>query len=193
MSCLTATVSATDQRTLGFSGQTTVELGLRVADLPDVRVELCEARGAVLSAGAITATVGQSFELFFRLSATTDARVLVELFHLGADANVPPFVIKERFGVSPTGRKVATDTPTASVLTPRDWLSKFTEPGIRQFFEHLSTHGTVTESEACHMLEGQRALRKFAREFEALAKNAPFSIRIDVIAGVKRYVREGST
>lgn len=37
---------------------------------------------------------------------------------------------------------------------------------------------------------GGRQLRRFATEFENLAAKAPFEIQIDVIGGVKRYVRE---
>jgi hypothetical protein len=189
MHCLQATVTMVAQKTLGFSGSPEVELGLRVSDVIDVQVELCEARGAVLSAGTITATVGQAFELFFRLAGTTDARALVELYHLGSDAIVTPCVVNDRFGVTATGRKLAVEAPTVAAPSPRDWLQKFTDAGVRQFFEHLALHGTVTESEACTMLEGQRALRRFAGQFETYAKNAPFTVRIDVVAGVKRYVR----
>ena len=66
------------------------------------------------------------------------------------------------------------------------------EPGVRQVFEHLAAHGTVTENEAAAMLGGARGLRRFALQFEAYAQKAPFDVRIDVVAGVKRYVREGS-
>ena len=192
MHCLQATVTMVAQKTLGFSGAAQVELGLRVSDANDVQVELCEARGAQLSAGTISATVGQQFELFFRLAGATDTRALVELYHLGADASVTPCIVNDRFGVTATGRKPATEPVPNSTRPQRDWLQKFSDAGVRQLFEHLAVHGAVTESEACTMLDGQRALRKFAREFEELAKNAPFSVRIDVIAGVKRYVREGA-
>jgi hypothetical protein len=40
------------------------------------------------------------------------------------------------------------------------------------------------------MLGGPRAVRRFAGQFDALAQKAPFGIRIDVVGGVKRYVRE---
>ena len=59
-------------------------------------------------------------------------------------------------------------------------------------FEHLAAHGAVTENEAAAMLGGPRGLRRFALQFEAYAQKAPFDVRIDVVAGVKRYVREGS-
>ena len=43
------------------------------------------------------------------------------------------------------------------------------------------------------MLGGPRELRRFANRFEEYAAKAPFGVRIDVIGGVKRYVREGTT
>jgi hypothetical protein len=57
-------------------------------------------------------------------------------------------------------------------------------------FRHLAQHGIVTETEAIHLLGGSRKMRRFSSEFESLAKIAPFGIRIDVVGGVKRYVRE---
>ena len=50
----------------------------------------------------------------------------------------------------------------------------------------------MTEVEAVAMLGNQRALRRFAIRFEDYAAKAPFSVRIDIVAGVKRYVREGA-
>ena len=63
---------------------------------------------------------------------------------------------------------------------------------MRALFRHLAIHGAVTESEAVVMLGGQRALRRFALRVEEYARKVPFGVRIDVVAGVKRYVREGS-
>ena len=59
-------------------------------------------------------------------------------------------------------------------------------------FEHLAAHGAVTEDEAAAMLGGPRELRRFANRFEEYAAKVPFDVRIDVIGGVKRYVREGT-
>jgi hypothetical protein len=42
------------------------------------------------------------------------------------------------------------------------------------------------------MLGGPRGARRFAVHFEEFAQKVPFRVRIDVVAGVKRYVREGS-
>lgn len=71
------------------------------------------------------------------------------------------------------------------------WLNELPSPGVRQVFDHLASHGVITETEAAAMLGGQRELRKFAREFESHAARAPFRVRIDVAGGLKRYVREG--
>ncbi|MEX1027859.1 MAG: hypothetical protein WD049_07615 [Candidatus Paceibacterota bacterium] len=72
------------------------------------------------------------------------------------------------------------------------WLLMFPEGGIRALFAHLATHGVLTESEAATLLGGHRELRRFARQFDDLKPNAPFRVRIETVAGVKRYVREGS-
>jgi len=64
---------------------------------------------------------------------------------------------------------------------------------VRAVFGHLENHGTLTENEAAAMLGGPRGLRRFATQFEQYAKLAPFATRIEVVAGVKRYVREGGT
>lgn len=193
MQCVEATVEVVSQRELDFGGVREVELGLRVHDLPDVRVETCQTRGAArIAAGSVVAAVGEPFELFFRLSGPDDARVLLELHHQGGEAEVAPCVVDGRFQVS-----VLRGTPEMPpVPNPVDqglsWLGVLPEGGIRKLFEHLSVHGAVTESEAASMLGGPRELRKFANKFEEYAAKAPFGVRIDVIGGVKRYVREGT-
>jgi hypothetical protein len=78
-----------------------------------------------------------------------------------------------------------------AVETDRTWLAVLPEGGVRHLFEHLAAHGAVTEGEAATMLGGPRELRRFANRFEEFAAKAPFNVRIDVIGGVKRYVREG--
>jgi hypothetical protein len=58
-------------------------------------------------------------------------------------------------------------------------------------FAHLAAHGAVTEAEVATLLGSQRAARRFALYFGEHARSAPFAVRIDVVAGVKRYVKEG--
>jgi hypothetical protein len=189
MHCVEATVEVLEQRSLDFGNPKDIELAVRVPDAEGVNVELGQARGkARIEGGVIVATVGEPFEVFFRLSGSIDARVSVELYHPSAVAEVVSCVPDARFAVTATGRPPA--GPGATVGA--GWLEHFSDPGVRQVFEHLAVHGTVTEEEAAAMLGGPRGLRRFALQFEAHAQKAPFGVRINVVAGVKRYVREGS-
>ncbi len=64
---------------------------------PRFSVEPCQTRGgAKIVAGSIVATVGESFELFFRLIGPADSKVLVEIYHQGAEADVVPCVVDGR-------------------------------------------------------------------------------------------------
>ena len=190
MHCIEATLTvATDQQSLDFGSSTEVELALRVPESEKVSVELCQVRrGARLIGGSMIVTINEPFELFFKLRGDSDQRVQIELFHPGADADVQPLPIENRFAIEVSGKSIA---PT-HITVPGDgaWLNEFPEGGIRQFFNHLATHGTVTESEATNILGDSRKLRRFATQFETLSAKAPFEIRIDVVNGVKRYVKE---
>jgi hypothetical protein len=196
MHCFSGKVEVAAQTTLDFGGSKEVELALRVPNAPDLVVELCQTRGgARLKRSSLYVAVGSEFEVFFRLSGNSDARASVELFHPSAVVEVTPFVLDQRFAVTPTRQATGTASqpaPAPAESASEDWLTQLPEGGVRQLFQHLATHGAVTEAEAAGMLGGQRGLRRFARQFEALAARAPFDVRILVVAGVKRYVREGS-
>ena len=210
--CLEVRVEAVAQGALDFSGPRTIELALHALDAAGVQVELCQARGpARVEGGVVTATVGESFELFFRLSGPSDARVLVELHHPSAVAEVAAAVPDARFAVSAaravlvTAPPLATSAPAGTApppsarparspppsAAPPDWLDRLDGPEVRQLFAHLAAHGIVAEAEAATMLGGQRALRRFSSRLEEHLRHAPFTVRIDVVGGVKRYVREG--
>ena len=191
MHCLQATLTMADsQSTLDFERARAVDLSLRVVDTANVSVDLCDVRGggATLRGTTIAANVGEQFELFFRLSGEADARAQVELYHPGAEVEVAPAVIDSRFTVTVIRAGAATDSPA----TPPSeaWLDELPDEGARKLFGHLAKHGAVTESEAFTLLGDSRQLRRFSRQFESLAKKAPFEVRIDVVGGVKRYVRE---
>jgi len=189
-----ARVDNVAQQSLGFGGSDTIELGLRVADEPEIQVELCETRGgARLTRGAVIATIGEPFDLFFRLSGTTETRVRIELFHTGAEADVSPCAVEGRFAVTAARTSNRPSLHQAVPSKGREWLKELPDDGVRQVFQHLAEHGVVTESEAAAMLGSQRAARRFAMRFDELAAKAPFNVRIDVVAGVKRYVREGTS
>jgi hypothetical protein len=210
MYCVEVKVAVSAQHALDFGSPKELDLALRALDADDVQVELCQARGkARITGGAVRASVGERFELFFRLTGPNSTRVRLELHHPGAVAEVATCVLPDRFSVvgtrPPTKRPPPPETPSgetrleASVSAARPqkvqlspgWLDDF-EGGVRQVFEHLLAHGTVTEQEAASMLGGPRQFRRFARDFDDLAKKAPFVVRIAEVAGVKRYVREGN-
>lgn len=195
MHCLEVKVQIVAQGALDFGSARDIDVSLRVPDDSEIQVELCQTRGqARIVGGAVQATVGESFELFFRLSGRSDARVRVELLHSGAVAEVLPCVPDARFPVTATRAPGLPHPPahSADSASRSGWLEELPEGGVRQIFEHLAAHGTVTENEAATMLGGARGLRRFALQFEALVQKAPWAVRIDVVAGVKRYVREGN-
>lgn len=191
MHCLAARV-AYAAGSIDFGSSFELDLALRAPESPEVRVELCEVRGgARLSSGTVIATVNEEFELFFRLTGSTESRVPLELYHPSREANVKPGTLKERFDVSVEG--IATAGPVAAAPITESWLNDLPEGPIRRVFQHLAQHGSVTETEVAEMLGSAREQRKFARSFENYAARAPFTARIDVVSGVKRYVRQGAT
>lgn len=200
--CLKIQVVAAAQLALEFGSSRRVALALRIPDHPELQVELAQARGsAQLSGSVVQATVGESFELFFRLTGPSDEKVRVEVFHFSATDEVAPCIPESRFAVSAlsvgavraTPGPVPTE-PEKTLTAPEDapaWLLELPEgSGIRQFFAHLAAHGAITDPEVAAMLGSPRAARRFALQVDELAKQAPFAIRIDVVAGVKRYVKE---
>jgi hypothetical protein len=193
MHCIGAKLSVSAQQALDFGSQREVELALRVPESSDITVELCQTRGAArITRGSIMVTVGESFEIFFRLKGSVDARVLVEMYHPSAVAQVLPCILQTRFSVSAPSSSARLATPSiTSGEIESSWLDQLPDAGIRHLFKHLAEHGAVTESEAVSMLGSQRAFRSFSVKLEQYVAMAPFAVRIDVVSGVKRYVREG--
>jgi len=187
MHCLKATVTVSASEL--FGGKKSIELGMKALDAPDgVIVEVGQVRGgARLGGTVIHAEVNRPFEVFFRLLGPTDARVRVELHHTGGDAAVKAATPDARFAVTPLA-PASSAAPTSSSTA---WLAELPTAGVRQAFQHLAAHASITETELAAMLGSQRELRKFAREFEVHAARAPFRVRIDVVNGIKRYVRDG--
>ncbi len=195
MQCLRATLELDSQTALGFGGTRTLELDLRVLDAPGVQVKLQHVReGATLEGSIIQARVGEPFELFFELSGPAQGRVRVELYHPSAVAEVAPCAVG-RFAVSAVGGPATpTEAPSPSpAASDRDWLAELPEGGVRDLFAHLAAHGVVTAQDATRLLGNERRVRRFSNRFEDYAAKAPFEIRIDTVAGVKRYVREGAS
>ena len=187
---------------LSFGGREQKELGIRAVHGENIQVSfLGVSGGATLEAGAILATVGEQFDVFFRLTGPEDARVRVELFHPGSAESVKPGAVTDRFDVM---REARTQVDSASVVTARPvkepvavkptdatWLLEFENEGVRRVFRQLWQHAVVAESEVVAMLGSPRDARRFAREIDDLARQVPFVIRVETVEGIKRYVREG--
>jgi hypothetical protein len=203
--CLDIQVSTVDQLALAFSGPSRIELALRCPDDPDLQIELTQPRGgASLKGDLIQAPVGEAFELFFRLRGSSQEKVRVEVFHPSATDQVAPCIPDARFLVSALSTapqrpsEVATPNPQPAPATTTEsampqWLEDLSDDGkIRQLFAHLAAHGAITEPEVAAMLGSPRAARRFALQVDALASRAPFSVRVQVVGEVKRYVKEQS-
>ena len=203
--CLEIQVKTVEQLALAFGSRNRIELSLKCPDDPDLQVELAQARGAAqLNGSVIQAPVGESFELFFRLSGSSQEKVRVEVFHPSATDEVAPCIPDARFLVSALSTapqrpsEVATQDPQpAPATTPESampqWLEDLSDDSkIRQLFAHLAAHGAITEPEVAAMLGSPRAARRFALQVDALASRAPFSVRVLVVGEVKRYVKEQS-
>ncbi len=194
MHCIEVWLESAGQHALDFANPREIELAMRVKDVARARVELVQARGrARLEGASILAPIGERFEIFFRLTGAVEAKALVELHHPGATATVTPFAPDARFAISALAADLALPSagPPPDPAAGMEWLAAFAEAGVRQVFQHLATHGSVTESEAASMLGGPRGMRRFAVQFEEHVSKVPFHVRIDVLAGVKRYVRSG--
>ncbi len=189
MHCLRLAVEVASQEALPFARESEVELALRVKDELPVDVDLLQARGgARITGSTVCVPVGREAYVFFRLHGPTDARVQVEVFHPAAAVELESCTVMSRFEVAADGQKKVEETTKRSP----GWLVDLPEP-VRDLFAHLADHGTVSEAEATRMLGGPRQLRRFSARFEEYAARAPFRVRIEMVGGVRTYVREGTS
>lgn len=200
MHCFHATLEVQSQGALSFGGAQAVELGVQVPDGEDVQVELCQVRsGGTLERGAIMATPGEEFEVFFKLTGAEESRVRVSVVATGG-AQVVPLILERRFAVTATrppaaraddeeGAKAAAPAPAPAVASD-EWLTALPEGRVRAFFQHLDTHGTITEQEAVALLGGSRGVRSLSRKLDAYLKLTPFQVRIETAGGLRCYIRE---
>ena len=183
-------VTPVAQQDLGFGGKREVELMLAALDGTGIAVELMQAVGARVAAGALVAPVDAPFELLFRLTGSQSLRTQIELrAALGGD-DILPFVLERRFAVDVSGSQTAPGSVDPDAAGT-DWLHSLPEGGVRKVFEHIHRFGGINETDATAMLGSPRNFRRFSQQFEHFAEQAPFEVRIDVSSGQKRYVREG--
>ena len=192
MHCVSVKLTAAAQEALDFGGVEEVELAMRVPDDDAVQVDLCQVRGAARLDGAVLfARIDEDFEVFFRLTGGRGQRVVVELLHPSAEVQVEPCTVSGRFTVAPGRNEPARDAMPVS--DDSTWLASLADEPVRRVFAHLQAHGVVTEPEVVRFLGNARAARRFSLKVEDHALHAPFAVRIEVVAGVKRYVKEGGT
>jgi hypothetical protein len=193
MHCLKAAVRVEAGHTLSFSSSKEMELSLEVVDAPDVKLELCDARGAEVRESYVLAAVEEPFELYFRVRGASSERVRVRLRHAVQVAVVEPLELAARFDVEAQLGSTRPPPPAEkkrSALPPADaWLLALPEGGVREVFRHLMVHGTINETEATRLLGSPREFRKFSREVDVHAAVAPFRVRADMSSGIKCYVR----
>jgi hypothetical protein len=190
MHCVSAKLTAAAQAALDFGGVEEVELAMRVLDDDAVQVDLCQVRGGARLEGAVLfARIDEDFEVFFRLTGGRGQRVMVELLHPSAEAHVEPCTLSGRFTVARGRTEPARDARSDS--DDAAWLANLADEPVRRVFAHLQAHGVVTEPEVVQFLGSARAARRFSVKVEDHALHAPFAVRIEVVAGVKRYVKEG--
>lgn len=184
-------VSHEQQGGLAFGGAKSIELRLDALDGSGVIVELVDAPGAQLEAGALVVVVDQPFELLFRLSGPVALRSRIQIRAALGGEEVIPLEIAQRYAVE----RVAGETqPMAEseVQTDDDnWLEVFEEEGVRKVFDHIERFGSINEADATLMLGSPRKFRSFSKKFEEHAARAPFGVKIDTSSGQKRYMREG--
>ena len=194
MECFVAKVDVAEQTTLDFASAAEIELALRVLEAEGATIEICQVRnGARLEHGSVFAKVGADFEVFFRLLGPREARAVVEVFHPSKTADVKACKLGRRYDVTPVlGASRQAAAAPSNDTTTRAWLLQMPDDGARLIFEHLAQHGILTEDDAMTLLGSARALRRFAARFDELVLLAPFTVRIQSVSGIKRYVREGN-
>ncbi len=168
-------------------------------------------------------TPSEEFEVLFRLLATEATETRIEIRTLeesehslsatipstfvteARQARVAPLAVpsepEEPDTTWPSGPEEPDanhDKPEPSGRVEPDeskhaWSAAIEDPGTRRVFLHIAEHGVITEEEVVRMVGGQRGARRFARAFESHALHVPFEVRIESVAGVKRYTRVGGT
>jgi len=87
---------------------------------------------------------------------------------------------------SPPPAAQANPAPAASSA----WSDAFRGQPVQGVFLHIETHGAVHEEDLLRMLGSPRAYRRFCVDLEDHLPKLPFGVRVDVVDGMKRYVRE---
>lgn len=175
------TVTATGD--LLFAGRQEIEVLLRAPDSEPVSIEVWV--GETPAEGGVRIPVGQPTDVFFRVRGEVGGRVAIEVACAG-DVDARP---------APAGYFRVEGSP-GQVGAPADrglkaWLESIANTDWRQVLAHVATHGSVTEEEVVRMLGTPGKARRFGAAVDDLVPgSAPIRVRVDVVNGMKRYVRE---
>lgn len=92
----------------------------------------------------------------------------------------------------PVAARATAPTPTELPPDAPRWAAEISDVGVRTMLLHIDRHGVVTETEAIGIVGSPRELRRFDRRRAAHLEVVPFDLQIEVVGGLKRYVRVAS-
>ena len=178
---LVTVTTAADQ----MFGQRTVDVVLRPKDAEGVSIEVW--LGNEQAEGQLRFTVGEPAELYFRLRGGSVARVAVEVAS-GGDVNADA-VMAGFFTVATVTPAAQSQAMVGQGMTA--WLATIENTGYREVLAHIGAHGSIDETEVATKLGGASKARRFGAALDLLVPaTAPLRVRVDVVSGVKRYVRD---
>ncbi len=126
-------------------------------------------------------------------------RVQVELFHGSQRVEVTPCVPDARFAVAATRTSICTTAACCRAHRGRAvgqrargcWTSRRAASGRCSSTSPFTGQLRRAKPPTCSAARGPCVDSR--RDFEEFAQKAPFCVRIDMVAGFKRYVREGNS
>lgn len=180
------------QSVLEIARERELPIALGVPGRDDVAVVIHDVEGGKHRHGHWQLVVGTPAVVCFDLRGARDERVQVEVSHPERDDRVQPWVPETFFEVAgqhPPAAAAPLAAPVAASSPLPEWAAALGDEGTARVFAHLERHGAITESELVTMLGSARAARRFALVFDELLERIPFTARIEIVGGVKRYVR----
>lgn len=90
----------------------------------------------------------------------------------------------------PTVRAVPATPLTPPVVTGGAWAEVVTDVDVRRVFVHLEKHGSVDDADLLNLLGSPRAAGRFSIRYETWLVHVPFRVRVEMVSGRKRYVKE---
>jgi hypothetical protein len=166
-----------------FTGGREVDVVLRAREAEGVAVEVWV--GNERAEGQLRVKVGVATELYFRLRGGAVPRVAVEVGCAGGVQATP--VMAGFYSVI----EQAASKGVASSTGVHAWLDAIADADHRQVLAHVVAHGSITEAEVATLIGSASKARRFGAALDALLpETAPIRVRVDTVAGVKRYVRE---